>query len=297
MPYVRRSFTLNPLGVLLRNDSWLTPTLRASAITLDGLVWDSRSLPAPPNDGRAFVYVVIEGRYFAHGRVYEAGDAVFFPSYVETFSSPCFATGSPHRAVALRLHDRDLAGIEASSVPRDLALAAYEAIVGRAADPTAPLEALGRALGLGPRVCPRETSTPHAHDEGMAAALSTALCGPRGLPHLVDLDLPNSSRHARRRLDAFLSRYAMPFRHFRELRASFTLTATVSLLGRPELRLVDIAQAIGFSSAPALCHALERAGLDSPGAIRMRFAEARSEIERRTTSCPRRAIETRAADA
>lgn len=297
MPYVRRSFTLKPLGVLLCNDSWLTPTLRASAITLDGLVWDSRSLPAPPNDGRAFVYVVVEGRYFAHGRVYEGGDAVFFPSYVETFSSPCFATGSPHRAVALRLHDRDLAGIEASSVPRELALAAYEAIVGRAADPTEPLDALGRALGLVAMTCPNDTSEPRAEDEGMAAALSTALSGARGLPHLVDLELPNSSRHARRRLDAFLSRYAMPFRHFRELRASFTLTATVSLLGRPELRLADIAQAVGFSSAPALCHALERAGLGAPGAIRMRFAEARNEIEQRTTSCPRRAIETRSVGA
>lgn len=278
---MRRSFEVGALGVRLSNDSWLSPSLRASAITLRGLVWDSRSLPAPPDDGRTFVYVVVEGRYFANGRVFEAGDAVFFPSYVSTFGSPCFASGSPHRAVALRFEGPPPEALHAARVSLETAWATHDAISRRAPEASSTIDALVRELALGDEARPRDVA-PHARDDDVATALSSALGGSTGLPHLVDVALPGSSRHTRRRIDAFFDRYRMPFRHFRELRASFTLTATVLLLGRPELRLENVARIIGFSSASALCHALDRAGLPAPSLVRARFEDLRSALSWRS---------------
>ncbi len=276
-----RLFAPDGLPVSLANNSWLTLSRRVSAITMQGLVWDASLIPAPREDARAFAYAVVEGQLHLPDGTLGEGEVGLFPSFAAIHRVGAVATGArggngTHRAVALR-YDSPHSVVGRVGRGR-VDLQALSALHGKLAschpDPLPELHVLNRALELHDEVAPSEPQSAVA----VAQALSRVLSPTHGLPGLVDLDLPRSSRHNRRMVDDFLRLYQMPFEHFRDLRTSFTTTTAIVLLSRPELRLDSVARAVGLASATSLCHMLERAETPAPHALRTRYAELSRDL-------------------
>ena len=283
-----RLFAPDGLPVSLANVSWLTPTRRVSAITMQGLVWDGSLIPAPRADARAFAYAVVEGQLHLPEATLGEGEVALFPSFTAIHRAGAVATGAragkgTHRAVALRFDSPHLV----DRVGRTCVdLQALSALHGKLAcchpDPRPELALVTRALELHDEVEANDSQSAVA----VAKALSRVLSPTHGLPGLVDLDLPRSSRHSRRMVDDFLRLYHLPFEHFRELRTSFTTTTAIVLLSRPELSLDKVAKAVGLASATSLCHMLERTETPAPNVLRARYVELSHDLCRTPASTP-----------
>ncbi len=287
LPAEQSSFLVRafaPRGVPGRivNQSWLGARVRASAVTMDGFLWDGDALPRPPEDHRAYFVLPVVGdvHVLARGIVARPGQAVVFGSAAASFDESV-VVASPHRALALRIDRalvRPLAEPLVVGVPSALAGAAFEAI--RRGEPP-PLAELARVLEREGVLVGGDLEAPvamNAADASVARALGRALTFDGDRPTLVDLEragMPVSTRQARRRVDGFLARHRMPFAHWRELRQSFVLTGTVLALSLDGARTGAVARAAGFASPAGLCHALKHAGLPAPGAIARAAARLR----------------------
>lgn len=276
--------TIAPAGLAGRitNRSWLGRYVRASAITMEGFLWDSDELPTPPDDGRAYVVFPLTGpvQLVARDTIVSTRHGVLFESAHASFGERHVIT-APHRALALRVDASLVAHRSAPLVfPAPSVVADVHAAIARGDPPS--LGPLGRALrSLGILVAEELERAPVASpgDSRTARALSRALSPSAERPTLVDVEsggLEWSSRHVRRRIDDFLARHHMPFSHWRELRQSYVLTSAVLGLSLHGARLERVARAVGFSSPTSLCHALERNGLSSPGHIAREAARMRA---------------------
>lgn len=272
MPFLRRRFAPEPAAadrVLYTSTSLLEATLRASAITIRGLVWDATTVPAPRDDGRAYAHVVLSGVLATDDGVFGPGEAAIYPSFAAMHRAGAVALGEPHRAVALRLDGAEVVPRRASCSVDTIAKA-YTTIHDE--EPLAHAEAtdLARALDLEPLV---EASNVE-EDARVAEALSRVLSGPTGLPSMLDLGMGVSSRQSRRCITSFFRSFRMPFETFREMRLSFTLTTAMLYLARPDVSVERCARAVGLASATSLCHAIAKAELLPPRVARERRARA-----------------------
>jgi hypothetical protein len=272
MPFLRRRFAPEPADddrVLFASTSLLEATLRASAITIRGLVWDATTVPEPRDDGRAYAHVVLSGLLATDVGVFGPGEAAIFPSFAALHRAGAVALGEPHRAVALRLDGGEVSPRRASC-SIDAIARSYTSI--RDEGPSAHAEAtsLARSLGLETMAEARAVED----DARVAEALSRVLSGPSGLPSMLDLGMPVSSRHSRRRITSFFRSFRMPFETFREMRLSYTLTTAMLYLARPDVSVERCARAVGLSSATSLCHAIAKAELPPPRVARERRARA-----------------------
>ena len=97
---------------------------------------------------------------------------------------------------------------------------------------------------------------------------------------LSRLDLRPSSRDleaelgvSRRRVADLVAEFGARFginggRDWRTMRDQWRLVMSVMAMSNPRARTEDVARAVGYGSANALCHACREAGLPSPGAVR-----------------------------
>ena len=295
VPILERCFAPRVLPGAIRNRSWVHPLVRASAIEVDGFLWDTADLPRPGADERPYAYLVVSGRcaLARSGVVLSAGEAVWLPSYAGSFDEGTVSTGAPHRAIALRVAPElfdatpnahgTVVRIDARA--RDLARL-YAALRGaesddQAASVAAELLVRMRAHGvaLRPDVGAVFVDRRRAEEQRVADALSRAMTI-EARPALVDLQegLAISDRQLRRNLGAFLRRYRMPFAGWRELQRSYSLTMACVGLSLPGARTEVVARAVGFASATGMCHALQHAGLRRPQEVARRAAELRHAV-------------------
>lgn len=279
MPFIHRAFAPAGVGGVLSNRSWLHARARLSAIDCDGFVWNPArgNLPTPTNDGRVYVHWVVSGR--AHvldkGVVLTAGDAWVADSYRNVFEAggSMLAFSGAHRAIAFRI-DGALVGSEARGSIR---LGTGEDLHDKLSRATTEQqgadlgsEMAARLTSTGFPVASIPLATTRDADLAVAHSLSTALSLAAPRPMLVDVmpvGFQRTERQTRRRIDAFLRHYGMPFYTWREIRQSYCLTAAALFMSRPGARTKDVAKAAGFASATSLCHALQRSSLRSPQQI------------------------------
>ena len=140
----------------------------------------------------------------------------------------------------------------------------------------AGLEALA-AEGLSVRLV-RAASPGGAEEQRTMTALDRALSTLATAPALVDLEasLTCNRRTVVRRIHALHSRHAIHGiggTDFRSVRDFYRLLVACILASSPHATTEGLARAVGYASPAALCHAFDRVGLPTPGAIRARIRD------------------------
>lgn len=107
-------------------------------------------------------------------------------------------------------------------------------------------------------------------DRAVVAALTQAMCNLGASPMSVDLErtLARSRRHVVDSVRRVASRFGLNGSDWRSLRDRFRLNAAAVLCTHANARTENVARAVGYGSARALCHALARAGLPTASAMR-----------------------------
>lgn len=112
-------------------------------------------------------------------------------------------------------------------------------------------------------------------DVELSRALDASLSGLTGQPMLVDLRdaLKLSARQLNRLVLSFNTRFGFNAGSWLDTRTRRRLMIGANLMTAPYATTERVAQAVGYGSAAAFCHALAAQNLPSPGALARRVAE------------------------
>jgi AraC-like DNA-binding protein len=270
---------------------------RLLSVDRRGLVFDTRfAAPfrqAPRN--AVFVYCVLDGRLAWHeGPVFEA-PAVFVANEIDfegangrrrrTFAS----RGEPFRAVELRVGlsdwDRPMPAEPSPLSATDAVFSAARVYLhaGHARRGQSEVTSLAKryldALAA-ERIVSETLASGTIQDEGWRGHVWETIRPTieRFAFGTTQDEIAATSGFPTRRLERALARFAETFDvswgGFRDQTRRYRVRIAVMLLSNPELSVVEIARATGYSSAEALAHALDAEGLPSPTDLRSRIAEA-----------------------
>ncbi len=108
-----------------------------------------------------------------------------------------------------------------------------------------------------------------AEDADVHAAVSAQLGMLETFPAISDLTatLGTNERRLHRRITAMARRYQLPWAHWRAALHHVRMLSAIRLLAAPGATTEKVARLTGFRAPPALCHAFDKAGLPSPGAL------------------------------
>lgn len=288
---IRRSFAAPALGFRLDSHLGLSPRHRVVAARIDGdFVFDGRLTPREPRIPRTYVYLVLRGELLlpARGRVVAAMSALAAPSRADVFEIEGARHVRPFRALGIQI-DRELFPVARSAVieldaktraaARDLfaSLSRADANAARLASAHERLLEGLRGLGLPIDVEALLDDPPPTDQElALARAVSHALSQTNTRPALVDLTFDGlSERTARRLLPAVAARYGFTYPGWRSLRRAWSAVLASILLTAPDATPASVCQLLGFSGPVSLCHALARAGVLPPRALRAAALAAR----------------------
>jgi AraC-like DNA-binding protein len=267
-------------------DLWHT-RFRARVARSSDLVYDDAivgRIPVSPQRRR--IVVILDGRAYVHAGAgsSELGPAEFRVAPQEAVSS-MRNEGRPYRFLAFDWHeDFIVAGgpggdgkLGTADVERLRALA--DTMADSWNEPEVLASTVERAWNVlvaagavKDRLEARELREPVPRG---LSALSRALCDVGGRmqagPTIVDVEsrLGMSRRHVARLFQDMASRYGVDGASWRQTIDLWRLRSAVALLTHPDARTAQVARAVGYASPEALCHAFARAGLPSPGRIRM----------------------------
>lgn len=152
-------------------------------------------------------------------------------------------------------------------------LGAAEAIAARlrSGDAGAAAELAALVAGSGLQTAPfdAEEDAEARRFERPSAALDRALSLLDAQPMTVDLEqtLGLSARQVSRVVSELNARYGFNAGTWRDARNRRRLLVATALLSRPGRAIEDVARAVGYGSAIALCHAFANASLPSPASI------------------------------
>lgn len=133
------------------------------------------------------------------------------------------------------------------------------------------LDTLRRAGVPFDAIDPRDlTAVTDEDDRAVAAALTHAMSNLNAAPMSVDLEqtLGRSRRQVVELVRRVAARFGLNGEDWRTLRDRFRLTSAAVLATHRAARTEHVAHAVGYGSARALCTALARAGLPTPGNMR-----------------------------
>ncbi len=142
----------------------------------------------------------------------------------------------------------------------------------RPAQAIAEIIAVLRAAGVGlaPVTAAQLEAEPvAADDQRVHAAFVEQLGDLERRPAIGELAqrLGTTERHVHRRLRAFGERYATQWTQWRAALHHARILTAVRLLAAPGATTERVARLCGYGAPSALCHAFERGGLPSPGAL------------------------------
>ncbi len=126
-----------------------------------------------------------------------------------------------------------------------------------------------RALGFTFAPIRRESLAPDGSDARIYAEVSARLSDLEHHPAIGEVAdaLGATERHIHRTLAAIGRRYAFPWAHWRNALHHTRLLQAMRLLAAPGATTDRVARLTGFRAPAALCHAFDRGGLPSPGAL------------------------------
>ncbi len=106
-------------------------------------------------------------------------------------------------------------------------------------------------------------------DARIHAAVVRQLSNLQSRPAIVDLaaDLGAGERRLHRHIAAIAARYRLPWAHWRAALHHTRLLQAIRLLAAPGATTEIVARVAGFRAPSALCHAFDKGGLPSPGAL------------------------------
>ena len=283
-----RRAAIPELGAALATHAFVHTGYRVHVIHNSGVVCDDDLfLPTITRIGRIarpVLTVVLAGRarIRSHGfeRWLEPGHVVLLPVKAVVAMRQ---EGSPFRSVAIEWDPGTLGGA-APSLPdgvvldaraRDRVMTCVQALESQptpenAAAHLAELVAILRAQGAPfvPVEAGELYEPPGEPIIRLSRVLDTVLSHLEQGPSMVDLDtaLGLSPRQINRIVTAFNKRYGFNSLGWRDTRNRRRLLVGASMMTADGSRTELVARALGYSSPTGFCHALEKAGLPSPGA-------------------------------
>jgi AraC-like DNA-binding protein len=101
------------------------------------------------------------------------------------------------------------------------------------------------------------------------AAIATAISSLERSPSIDDIatQLGWNERRVHRAIKALTQHYAIPWTEWRSALHCFRLLNATRLLAAPRATTESVSRLTGFRSPTSLCHAFDKAGLPSPGAL------------------------------
>lgn len=284
---IRRTFAAEELGVRVDSHLALSPEHRLVAGRVDGdVVFDATLLPKEPRSPRSYLYVVLEGTlHLRRAAALAPPGTLVLSSSRDRFAEERWFVRAPFRILAVQLapellRQRRALDLRALGKPAiDAAWGLHRALSASAAPARFATchgvffdELRGLGVPIASRIdalaSPDESQRLLALSRALTAALSVA--GTR--PALVDFAAASllSERTARRAIPELAKTYGFAYTNWRTFRRAWSTVLACVLLTSPRASPAMVCRLTGFAGPASLCHALRRAGLQTPRDLQRR---------------------------